>query len=222
MRSDELLGVQHNRIFCAAHAVYSGSGQLGEQVMSSNRWYAISMRRVSKCSRCSLQSYCGGNHLGPRSASAGSTIPRTTGLQPDNPRFYLDFTGTGNTFNVLHSRALQRMNHDRVFRCCLATEQAARLLWKSFIRTQSFRQVKLLRSPWDVAEGAIVGNFPCALGGMERQNIANAIAAFLDRRRRASIGEVAYGSLGSPIFISTWAASLREPSILSQPRWIRR
>jgi glycogen operon protein len=35
-------------------------------------------------------------------ASAASAIWRTTRINPENPRYYLDFTGTGNSLNVRH------------------------------------------------------------------------------------------------------------------------
>src|SRR5438876_4627249 len=48
-----------------------------------------------------------GNHLGPTLCFRGIDNLAYYRLQPDNPRFYLDFTGTGNTFNLLNSRPLQ-------------------------------------------------------------------------------------------------------------------
>ncbi|PYK37885.1 MAG: glycogen debranching enzyme, partial [Verrucomicrobia bacterium] len=48
-----------------------------------------------------------GNQLGPTLCFRGIDNPAYYRLQPDNPRLYLDFTGTGNTFNLLNSRALQ-------------------------------------------------------------------------------------------------------------------
>ncbi len=38
-------------------------------------------------------------------ASAASTTPPTTALSEDDPRYYMDFTGCGNTFNMQQSRA---------------------------------------------------------------------------------------------------------------------
>src|SRR5438445_12789267 len=48
-----------------------------------------------------------GNHLGPTLCFRGIDNLAYYRLQPDKPRFYLDFTGTGNTFNLLHPRTLQ-------------------------------------------------------------------------------------------------------------------
>ena len=49
-----------------------------------------------------------GNQPGPDAvASRASTTPRTTGSSPTSPRYYIDYTGTGNTLNVRHPHALQ-------------------------------------------------------------------------------------------------------------------
>jgi len=48
-----------------------------------------------------------GNHLGPTLCFRGIDNLAYYRLLPDKPRFYLDFTGTGNTFNLLHPRTLQ-------------------------------------------------------------------------------------------------------------------
>src|SRR5256884_3895369 len=48
-----------------------------------------------------------GNHLGATLAFRGVDNAAYYRLSPENPRLYLDFTGTGNTFNLLHPRTLQ-------------------------------------------------------------------------------------------------------------------
>src|SRR5438046_10037447 len=48
-----------------------------------------------------------GNHLGPTLSFRGIDNLAYYWLHPENPRFYLDFTGTGNTFNLLHPRTFQ-------------------------------------------------------------------------------------------------------------------
>ena len=48
-----------------------------------------------------------GNHLGPMLAFRASTTPPTTGWCPRTPRFYMDFTGTGNSLNPLHPSVLR-------------------------------------------------------------------------------------------------------------------
>ena len=48
-----------------------------------------------------------GNHLGPRSAFRGIDNAAYYRLVPDDPRYYMDYTGCGNTLNMTHPRALQ-------------------------------------------------------------------------------------------------------------------
>jgi hypothetical protein len=48
-----------------------------------------------------------GNHLGPTLSFRGIDNQAYYRLMPEDPRFYLDFTGTGNTLNLLHPRTLQ-------------------------------------------------------------------------------------------------------------------
>ena len=49
-----------------------------------------------------------GNHLGPTLVAARRRQRvATTGCTPDDPRHYMDFTGTGNSLNMLHPRTIQ-------------------------------------------------------------------------------------------------------------------
>ncbi|HEX8848383.1 MAG TPA: alpha-amylase family glycosyl hydrolase, partial [Gemmatimonadaceae bacterium] len=48
-----------------------------------------------------------GNHMGPTLSLRGIDNKAYYRLEPDNPRFYTDFTGTGNSLNMLHPRTIQ-------------------------------------------------------------------------------------------------------------------
>ena len=48
-----------------------------------------------------------GNHLGPTLSFKGIDNSTYYRLVPDNPRYYMDYTGTGNTLNMQHPRVLQ-------------------------------------------------------------------------------------------------------------------
>ncbi|MBX9709867.1 MAG: glycogen debranching protein GlgX [Xanthobacteraceae bacterium] len=120
-----------------------------------------------------------GNHLGPTLSFRGIDNLSYYWLMPDNPRYYDDFTGTGNSLNLTHPRVLQMVMdslrywvevcHIDGFRFDLATTLARGP--NGFERSGSFltavRQdpvlasVKLVAEPWDVGLGGYqVGAYP--------------------------------------------------------------
>ena len=120
-----------------------------------------------------------GNHLGPTLSLKGIDNSSYYRLEPDNPRYYKDYTGTGNTLNMRHPRVLQLIMdslrywvlemHVDGFRFDLAATLAREL--HEVDRLGAFldiihqdpvlSQVKLIAEPWDVGEGGYqVGNFP--------------------------------------------------------------
>jgi isoamylase len=120
-----------------------------------------------------------GNHLGPTLCLRGIDNDAFYRLQPDARRFYMDFTGTGNSLNMLHPRAIQlimdslrywiREMHVDGFRFDLAPVLARELYEVNRLGTffdiiqqdPELSQVKLIAEPWDLGEGGYqVGNFP--------------------------------------------------------------
>jgi len=120
-----------------------------------------------------------GNHLGPTVAFRGIDNASYYHLNPQDLRYYVDFTGTGNTLNMLNARAMQLMMdslrywvqemHVDGFRFDLAPALARelyevnRLAWFFDIIQQDpvLSQVKLIAEPWDLGAGGYqVGNFP--------------------------------------------------------------
>ena len=120
-----------------------------------------------------------GNHMGPTFSFKGIDNPTYYRLVPDNPRFYFDYTGTGNSLNVRHPQTLQMLMdslrywitemHVDGFRFDLAATLARGLhdvdmLSGFFTIIQQdpvISQVKLIAEPWDVGDGGYqVGNFP--------------------------------------------------------------
>jgi isoamylase len=120
-----------------------------------------------------------GNHLGPTLSLKGIDNSTYYRLVPDNPRYYKDYTGTGNTLNMVHPRVLQLIMdslrywvlemHVDGFRFDLAATLAREL--HEVNRLGAFldiihqdpvlSQVKLIAEPWDLGEGGYqVGNFP--------------------------------------------------------------
>jgi isoamylase len=122
---------------------------------------------------------CEGNHLGPALSWRGIDNAAYYRLMPDDPRFYMDYTGTGNSLNMRHPHVLQMIMdslrywvlemHVDGFRFDLASTLAREL--HEVDRLSAFfdliqqdpvvSQVKLIAEPWDVGEGGYqVGNFP--------------------------------------------------------------
>jgi isoamylase len=120
-----------------------------------------------------------GNHLGPTLSLRGIDNTAYYRLEPDNPRFYTDFTGTGNSLNMLHPRTIQLIMdslrywvlemHVDGFRFDLAPVLARELYEVNRLGTffdiiqqdPVLSQAKLIAEPWDVGPGGYqVGNFP--------------------------------------------------------------
>jgi len=120
-----------------------------------------------------------GNHLGPTLSFRGVDNATYYRLVADNNRYYMDYTGCGNTLNVKHPRTLQLIMdslrywvtdmHVDGFRFDLASTLAREV--HAVDRLSAFfdilhqdpilSQVKLIAEPWDVGEGGYqVGNFP--------------------------------------------------------------
>ncbi len=202
--------------FFAPHAQYSGSGQLGEQVIEFKSMVRnLHAAGIEVILDVVYNHTAEGNHLGPTLCFRGIDNLAYYRLQPDNPRFYLDFTGTGNTFNVLHSRALQLVMdslrywvlemHVDGFRFDLASTLARdhegvnklHAFFEIIHQDPVLSQVKLIAEPWDVGEGGYqVGNFP-VLWAEWNGKYRDAMRGFW-KGDEGRIGEVAYRLTGSP------------------------
>ncbi len=120
-----------------------------------------------------------GSPLGPTLSMRGADNAAYYRLSPENPRYYMDFTGCGNTLNMQHPRVLQLIMdslrywvtemHVDGFRFDLASTLARELFAVNKLgaffdiihQDPVLSQVKLIAEPWDVGEGGYqVGNFP--------------------------------------------------------------
>ena len=120
-----------------------------------------------------------GNQLGPTLSFRGIDNAAYYRLSPEDPRYYMDFTGCGNTFNMQNPRVLQLVMdslrywitemHVDGFRFDLASTLARELhavnklgaFFDIIHQDPVISQVKLIAEPWDLGEGGYqVGNFP--------------------------------------------------------------
>jgi len=120
-----------------------------------------------------------GNHLGPTLSLRGVDNRSYYRLVPDDKRYYLDFTGCGNTLNMRSPQVLQLIMdslrywvldmHVDGFRFDLASTLARELydvdrlgaFFDIVHQDPVLSQVKLIAEPWDLGAGGYqVGNFP--------------------------------------------------------------
>ncbi len=120
-----------------------------------------------------------GNHLGPTLSLKGIDNAAYYRLEPENPRFYTDFTGTGNSLNMQHPRTIQLVMdslrywvdemHVDGFRFDLAPVLAREhydvdklsAFFDIMQQDPTLARIKLIAEPWDVGPGGYqVGNFP--------------------------------------------------------------
>jgi len=165
--------------FLAPHGAYASAGQLGEQVAEfKGMVQALHAAGLEVILDVVYNHTAEGNHLGPTLSFRGIDNQAYYRLT-DDPRFYMDYTGTGNTLNVRHPHVLQLIMdslrywvlemHVDGFRFDLAAALARGL--HEVDRLSAFfdlihqdpvvSQTKLIAEPWDVGEGGYqVGNFP--------------------------------------------------------------
>ena len=120
-----------------------------------------------------------GNHLGPTLSLKGIDNASYYRLVADDRRYYIDFTGCGNTLNMQSPQVLQLIMdslrywvlemHVDGFRFDLASALARELFdvdrlgafFDIIHQDPVLSQVKLIAEPWDLGEGGYqVGNFP--------------------------------------------------------------
>jgi glycogen operon protein len=120
-----------------------------------------------------------GNHLGPTLSMRGIDNAAYYRLVGDDKRYYMDYTGTGNSLNVGHPHSLQLIMdslrywvtemHVDGFRFDLAATLAREFydvdrlaaFFELVQQDPTVSQVKLIAEPWDVGPGGYqVGNFP--------------------------------------------------------------
>jgi len=166
-----------------------------------------------------------GNHLGPTLCFRGIDNLSYYRLAAGDPRHYMDFTGCGNTLNMMHPRVLQLIMdslrywvlemHVDGFRFDLASALARELhevnrlsaFFDIIHQDPVLSQVKLIAEPWDLGEGGYqVGNFP--VGWTEwNGKYRDAIRAYW-KGEGGLIGEIAYRLTGSS---DLYEASSRRP-----------
>lgn len=166
--------------FFAPEAKYASCGVAGEQVAEFKQMVkALHAAGIEVILDVVYNHTAEGNQMGPTLCFRGIDNVSYYRLVPETPRFYTDYTGCGNTLNVLHPRVLQLIMdslrywvtemHVDGFRfdlaSTLAREEHAVSKLSGFFdiihQDPILSRVKLIAEPWDVGEGGYqVGNFP--------------------------------------------------------------
>ncbi len=155
-----------------------------------------------------------GNHLGPTLCFRGIDNLAYYRLIAEEKRYYMDFTGCGNTLNMCHPRVLQLIMdslrywvlemHVDGFRFDLASALARELyevdrlgaFFDIIHQDPVLSQVKLIAEPWDLGAGGYqVGNFP--VGWTEWNNKFRDTVRDYWKGEGGKIGELAYRLTGS-------------------------
>jgi glycogen operon protein len=166
--------------YLAPHSEYAATGRRGEQVREFKGMVkALHRAGIEVILDVVYNHTAEGNHLGPMLSFKGVDNASYYRLSPEDPRFYMDFTGTGNSLNPVHPSVLRLIMdslrywvidcHIDGFRFDLASALAREFF--DVDRLSAFfdvihqdpilSQVKLIAEPWDVGPGGYqVGNFP--------------------------------------------------------------
>jgi glycogen operon protein len=166
--------------YFAPHAAYSASGSQGQQVREFKQMVKDLHKAGIEVILDVVYNHTGeGNQMGPTVSLRGIDNASYYRLIPEDQRYYMDFTGCGNSLNVRNPQVLklimdslrywvQEMHVDG-FRFDLASALARELyavdtlaaFFDIIHQDPVLSDVKLIAEPWDVGEGGYhVGNFP--------------------------------------------------------------
>ncbi|MDQ1432844.1 MAG: isoamylase [Actinomycetota bacterium] len=166
--------------YLAPHSEYAATGTGGQQVDEFKGMVkALHGAGIEVILDVVYNHTAEGNHLGPMLSFRGIDNASYYRLSPEDPRYYVDYTGTGNSLNPVHPSVLRLIMdslryfavecHVDGFRFDLASALAREFhevnrlsaFFDIIFQDPVLSQVKLIAEPWDVGEGGYqVGNFP--------------------------------------------------------------
>jgi glycogen operon protein len=201
--------------FFAPNGGYSSSGRRGQQVVEFKQMVkALHAAGIEVILDVVYNHTAEGNHMGPTLSFRGVDNDDYYRLVDGNPRYYMDYTGCGNSLNMRMPFVLQLLMdslrywvtemHVDGFRFDLASTLAREL--HDVDRLSAFfdviqqdpvvNRVKLIAEPWDVGDGGYqVGNFP-PLWSEWNGKYRDAVRDFW-RGEDAAMAEFAYRFTGS-------------------------
>ncbi|WP_317619398.1 glycogen debranching protein GlgX [Laspinema olomoucense] len=211
--------------FFAPYSGYSSATVPGEQVQEFKEMVKALHKAGIEVILDVVYNHTGeGNHLGPTVSMRGVDNACYYRLVDDNLRYYMDFTGCGNSLNVRHPQILKLIMdslrywvlemHVDGFRFDLASALARELydvnnlgsFFNIIHQDPVLSDVKLIAEPWDVGPGGYqVGNFPLLWSewnGRYRDTVRD-----FWRGEHQTLGEFAYRFTGSSDLYETTGRS---------------
>lgn len=202
--------------YLAPYSGYSSSGSLGQQVNEFKEMVKALHSAGIEVILDVVYNHTGeGNHLGPMLSLRGIDNSAYYRLVEGDLRYYMDFTGCGNSLNVRNAQVLKLIMdslrywvtemHVDGFRFDLASALARELyevdslaaFFDIIHQDPVLADVKLIAEPWDVGTGGYqVGNFPVRWSewnGKYRDTVRD-----FWRGEDKTLGEFAYRFTGSP------------------------
>lgn len=169
-----------NLNYFAPYSGYSAKGKRGEQVQEFKTMVKALHKAGLEVILDVVYNHTGeGNHMGPTLSLRGIDSTSYYRTMEESPRYYMDFTGCGNSLNVRHPQVLKLVTdslrywveemHVDGFRFDLASALARELydvnnlaaFFNIIHQDPVLSTVKLIAEPWDIGEGGYqVGNFP--------------------------------------------------------------
>jgi len=166
--------------YFAPHSPYAATGSRGQQIHEFKGMVkALHAAGIEVILDVVYNHTAEGNHLGPMLSFRGVDNVAYYRLGAEDPRFYTDFTGTGNSLNPVHPSVLRLIMdslrywvidcHVDGFRFDLASALAREFyevdrlsaFFDVIHQDPILSQVKLIAEPWDLGPGGYqVGNFP--------------------------------------------------------------
>ncbi len=166
--------------YFAPMARYSSSGDAGAQVIEFKKMVKdLHAAGLEVILDVVYNHTCEGNEKGPMLSFKGVCNTTYYRMVEGKCRFYMDYTGTGNTLNVHHAQVLKLLMdslrywvtemHVDGFRFDLAATLARELhdvsklsaFFETIHQDPILADVKLIAEPWDVGDGGYqVGQFP--------------------------------------------------------------
>jgi isoamylase len=184
----------HSIGYFAPHGEYASTGDGGGQVAEFKQMVKALHAAGLEVILDVVYNHTGeGNHLGPMLCFKGIDNRAYYRVVEDDSRYYMDYTGTGNSLNMRHPHTLQLVMdslrywvqemHVDGFRFDLASTLARELydvdrlsaFFDIIHQDPVLANVKLIAEPWDIGAGGYqVGNFPvrwCEWNGKYRDTV---------------------------------------------------